>query len=104
MRISKLRNMSKSLFWGDRPLPEDSELKGVIESDNGRTGVLLKLKDGMYVLGTAGTLLQLNQDKIRRQTKRSLIAAEDKKTLFVWKGVFYLVFRKITDIKNSTWM
>ncbi|MBP8598274.1 MAG: hypothetical protein KBI24_03395 [Selenomonas sp.] len=71
MRISKLRNMSKSLFWGDRPLPEDSELKGVIESDNGRTGVLLKLKDGMYVLGTAGTLLQLNQDKIRRKLKEA---------------------------------
>ena len=71
MRISKLRNMSKSLFWGDRPLHEDSELKGVIESDNGRTGVLLKLKDGMYVLGTAGTLLQLNQDKIRRKLKEA---------------------------------
>ena len=71
MRISKLRTMSKSLFWGDRPLPEDSEMKGVIESDNGRTGVLLKLKNGMYVLGSAGTLLKLNQDKIRRKLKEA---------------------------------
>ena len=62
MRISKLRNMSKSLFWGDRPLPEDSEMKGVIETDTGRTGILLKLKNGMYVLGTAGTLTKLNQE------------------------------------------
>ena len=63
MRISKLRNMSKSLFWGDRPLPEDSEMKGVIETDNGRTGILLKLKNGMYVLGTAGTLSKLNPER-----------------------------------------
>jgi hypothetical protein len=63
--------MSKSLFWGDRPLPENSELKGVIETDNGRTGILLRLKDGMYVVGTAGTILTLNQDKIRRKLKEA---------------------------------
>ena len=71
MRISKLRNMSKSLFWGDRSLPEDSEMKGVIETDNGRTGILLKLKNGMYVLGTAGTLSKLNQEKIRHKLKEA---------------------------------
>ena len=71
MRISKLRTMSKSLFWGDRPLPEDSELKGVIETDNGRTGLLLRMKDGMYVAGAAGTILTLNQDKIRRKLKEA---------------------------------
>ena len=71
MRISKLRNMSKSLFWGDRPLPQDSEMKGVIETDTGRTGILLKLKNGMYVLGTAGTLTKLNQEKIRHKLKEA---------------------------------
>lgn len=71
MRISKLRNMSKSLFWGDRPLPEDSEMKGVIETDNGRTGILLQLKDGLYVLGTAGSITNLNQEKIRRKLKEA---------------------------------
>ena len=71
MRISKLRNMSKSLFWGDRPLPENSEMKGVIETDNGHTGILLKLKNGLYVLGKAGTLCKLNQEKIRHKLKEA---------------------------------
>ncbi|MDY4696560.1 hypothetical protein ACTQV0_09730 [Selenomonas montiformis] len=71
MRISKLRAMSKPLFWGDRPLPEHAEMKGVLETDNGKTGILLKLKDGMYVLGMAGNILQLNQEKIRRKLREA---------------------------------
>lgn len=71
MRISKLRAMSKPLFWGDRPLPEHAEMKGVLETDNGKTGILLKLKDGMYVLGMAGSILQLNQEKIRRKLREA---------------------------------
>ena len=46
-------------------------MKGVIETDNGRTGILLKLKNGMYVLGTAGTLTKLNQEKIRHKLKEA---------------------------------
>ncbi|MBQ1877106.1 MAG: hypothetical protein II145_10475 [Selenomonas sp.] len=71
MRISKLKAMSKSLFWGDRPLPECSEVKGVIETDTGKTGLLLRLKDGLYAAGSAGKLLRLNQEKIRRKLREA---------------------------------
>ncbi|MDD6118920.1 MAG: hypothetical protein PUB57_00090 [Selenomonadaceae bacterium] len=71
MRISKLKTMSKSLFWGDRPLPECSEMKGVIETDNGRTGILLRMKDGLYAVGSAGKLFRLNQEKIRRKLREA---------------------------------
>jgi len=63
--------MSKSLFWGERPLPKASIMKGVIETDNGRTGLLLKLEDGSYVAGMAGRLERLNQEKIRRKMREA---------------------------------
>ncbi|WP_177220802.1 hypothetical protein [Selenomonas sp. GACV-9] len=46
-------------------------MKGVIETDNGRTGILLRLKDGLYVLGMAGSISKLNQDKVRRKLKEA---------------------------------
>lgn len=71
MRISKLRSMSKALFWGEHPLPERAEAKGVIETDNGKTGLLLLLSDGLYAAGSAGKLIRLNQDKVRRKLREA---------------------------------
>lgn len=71
MRISNLWNMSKSLFWGDRPLPEDSELKGVIESEEWPDGSPAETKRRDVRAGDGRYLRIRNQDKIRRKLKEA---------------------------------
>jgi hypothetical protein len=61
MKIEK-NNLGK-LYWGGSPLPQGSEIIGTISRWNG-TGALIKLRNGNYVQGNAGSFRTLNQNEV----------------------------------------
>lgn len=48
------------IYWGQMPLPMNSELVGGY-SDKNRAGALIKMQTGIYVCGNAGTIANIPQ-------------------------------------------
>lgn len=60
-------NIKKSgnwkLYWGAMPLPTDAEALGIVSRDTG-TGALIRLANGRYVQGNAGSIRTLPQREV----------------------------------------
>lgn len=68
-----INRQNNNYYWGYAPLPLNSELIGTIRNDIGRLGVLIKLESGNYVIGNAGLIGNLNQDRVKEMLKNSKI-------------------------------
>lgn len=54
------------MYWGIKPLPVVAELLGLIELKPIRKGALIRLQNGVFVEGSAGSIRTLEQDKVAR--------------------------------------
>ena len=72
MKISITGNWK--LYWGVMPLPEGSEVVGIVTRDTG-TGALIRLASGKYVQGNAGSIRNLPQREAEELLQVSNAAA-----------------------------
>jgi len=54
------------IYWGIKPLPVGAELLGLIELKPIRKGALIRLQNGIFVEGSAGSIRTLEQDKVEQ--------------------------------------
>lgn len=63
------------LYWGVMPLPEGAEALAVVRRDVGDSGALIRLANGNYVQGNAGSIRALPQREVTEALARSEAAA-----------------------------
>jgi hypothetical protein len=65
--ITYRKNGNWSLYWGAMPLPRGAEAIGIVTRDSdGSTGALIRLSNGRYVQGNAGSIRTLSQSEVEQ--------------------------------------
>lgn len=54
------------LYWGQTPLPANAEALGTVQRETLETGALIRLENGIYVQGNAGSIRTLHQGDVKR--------------------------------------
>jgi hypothetical protein len=62
------------LYWGVMPLPKDAEALGIVTRETG-TGALIRLANGNYVQGNAGSIRTLPKSEVEQALQVSNAAA-----------------------------
>lgn len=63
------------LYWGVMPLPNGAEALGLVKRGIGDTGALIRLANGNYVQGNAGSIRTLPQTEVEQALQVSNAAA-----------------------------
>lgn len=63
------------LYWGVMPLPKGAEALGLIKRENLETGALIRLANGNYVQGNAGSIRTLDKSDVEEALARSNAAS-----------------------------
>lgn len=58
-------------YWGALPLPQGAVMLGCIYRKNGIGGALLRLQNGIYVQGNAGTTRLIDQKAAEEAARRA---------------------------------
>ena len=61
------------LYWGAMPLPEGAVMLGCIYRNNGVGGALIRLQNGNYVQGNAGSIRSLDQKAAAEAARRATV-------------------------------